>query len=208
MASWRSFAYRTCLTLRQRQGSRIRNANSGRGFPGLGKVIGAKSLELQSRGVQPEREIVHSIVRRFIKTGIGFLAIGLTLGVYLLARRELFGLWPHPYLVSAHAHALLVGFVMFLILGVAVWLFPRPDKTDDRYRPERIDAVYWILLASTAGRFIGEVLKAWHSQAWLSWLVILGGAGQSLGIGLFFWAMWPRIRPVGSHLREVKGERF
>ena len=40
--------------------------------------------------------------------GVGLVA----LGVYMLVRRELFGVWPHPYLVSAHAHAVLVGFVM------------------------------------------------------------------------------------------------
>jgi hypothetical protein len=62
-------------------------------------------------------------VRRFIKTGIGFLFAGLFLGAVILVRRELFGVWPHPHLVSAHTHAVLVGFVMFLILGVALWLF-------------------------------------------------------------------------------------
>ena len=34
------------------------------------------------------------LVRRFIKTGIGFLAAGLLLGLYILVRRELFGSWP------------------------------------------------------------------------------------------------------------------
>ena len=28
------------------------------------------------------------------------------------------------------------------------------------------------------------------------------------GAALYFWAMWTRIRPVGSHLREAQGERF
>ena len=151
---------------------------------------------------------MHTTVRRFIKTGVAFLGIGLALGVFMLVRREILGLWPHPYLVSAHAHAVLVGFVMFLILGVALWLFPRADKADVRYRPERIDAVYWILLTATAGRFFGELLKAWYSEAWLGWLVVLGGTGQAVGIGLFFVTMWSRIRPVGSHIREAKGERF
>ena len=77
---------------------------------------------------------MYTTVRRFIKTAIGFLAAGVALGVYMLIRRELFGVWPDPYLVSAHAHAVLVGFVMFLILGVALWLFPRAEKGDERYR--------------------------------------------------------------------------
>ncbi|HEX7117937.1 MAG TPA: hypothetical protein VF212_04080 [Longimicrobiales bacterium] len=151
---------------------------------------------------------MHTQVRRFIKTGLGFLAVGLVVGVYMLVRRELWGAWPHPYLVSAHAHAVLVGFVMFLILGVALWLFPRAPKDDRRYRPERIAASYWLLAAATFSRFTGELLRAWSDAGWLAWLVVLGGVGQAVGLGVYFWAMWPRIRPVGSHLREAKGERF
>jgi heme/copper-type cytochrome/quinol oxidase subunit 1 len=151
---------------------------------------------------------VYSTVRRFIKTGIGFLAAGLALGLYMLVRRELFGIWPSPYLVSAHAHAVLVGFVMFLILGVALWLFPRAEKGDDRYRPERIETAYWILFLSTGGRFLAEAAKAWTTNGWLGWIVVLGGLGQVAGIGYYFWTMWTRIRPVGSQIREARGERF
>ncbi|HSG47471.1 MAG TPA: hypothetical protein VLA43_06665 [Longimicrobiales bacterium] len=151
---------------------------------------------------------MYTLVRRFIKTGIAFLFTGLALGAWILVRREIQGVWPDPYLVSAHAHAVLVGFVMFLILGVALWLFPRAPKEDTRYRPERAAAAYWILLASTAGRFVAEAARAWADAPWLGWVVVLGGLGQVLGLGVYFWTMWPRIRPVGSHLREAKGERF
>jgi hypothetical protein len=85
---------------------------------------------------------VYTLVRRIIKTGIGFLFAGLALG-------------------------------RFLILGVALWLFPRAAKDDARYRPERMVAAYWLLTAATAAR-----------------------------------VLWPRIRPVGSHLRQAAGERF
>ncbi len=151
---------------------------------------------------------MYTLVRRFIKTGIIFLGLGLTLGVYMLVRRELFGLWPHPYLVSAHTHAVLVGFVIFLILGVGLWLFPRAAKDDERYRPERIELAYWILMPATAGRFFAEAARAWSTEPWLAWIVVLGGVGQAVGIGVYFWTMWTRIRPVGSHIREAKGERF
>lgn len=149
-----------------------------------------------------------TLVRRFVKTGVLFLFAGLALGFWILVRRELFGLWPHRYLVSAHTHAVLVGFVMFMILGVALWLFPRAPGGDLRYSPARIEASYWILLASTAGRFVAEAARAWSSEPVLGWVVVLGGLGQIAGLGLYFWTMWTRIRPVGSHLREARGERF
>lgn len=151
---------------------------------------------------------MYTLVRRFIKTGIAFLFLGLLVGAWMLVRRDLFGIWPNPYLVSAHAHAVLVGFVMFLILGVALWLFPRAPKEDTRYRPELAAAAYWVLLLATGGRFVAEAARAWYAATWLGWIVVLGGLGQIVGLAIYFWTMWPRIRPVGSQIREARGERF
>jgi hypothetical protein len=151
---------------------------------------------------------MYTLVRRFIKTGVFFLFAGLILGTWLLVRREIMGIWPHPHLVSAHTHAVLVGFVMFLIFGVALWLFPRAAKDDRRYSPARVEAAYWILLASTAARFVSEALRAWSDARLLPWVVVIGGVGQLAGAALYFWSMWTRIRPVGSQLREARGERF
>jgi len=151
---------------------------------------------------------VFTLVRRFIKTGIAFLVFGLALGGYMLVRRELWHQGAHPSLVSAHAHSLLGGFVLFLILGVALWLFPRAAKDDTRYRPGRMMASYWVLTLGTAARVLAEASRAWTMGGWQRWAILLGAAGQMVGIGLYFWSMWGRIRPVGSHLREAQGERF
>lgn len=149
-----------------------------------------------------------TIVRRFIKTGIGFLAAGLLLGAYMLVQREILGQWPNRYLVSAHVHAVFIGFVMFIILGVALWLFPRAEKGDTRYRPTLISAAYWILTLSTLSRFISEMLRAWTTHPVLPWIVLIGGLGQVVGLLLYFWTMWSRIRPLGSKAREAAGEKF
>jgi cbb3-type cytochrome oxidase subunit 1 len=149
-----------------------------------------------------------TLVRRFIKTGIGFLFAGLLLGSYLLIRRELFGVFADPHLSSAHVHAVAVGFVMFVILGVALWLFPRAPKDDTRYTPERIELSYWILTLATATRFISEAARGWSSSRILAWVVVIGGLGQMVGLAIYFWTMWSRIRPVGSQIREAAGEKF
>lgn len=151
---------------------------------------------------------MHTLVRRFIKTAIGFLAVGLAIGAWMLVRRELFGRFPTPYETSAHTHALLVGFVMNMILGVALWLFPRPDRSDARYSPRSAEAAYWILAIATAGRVGGELLRPTVDDALLRWAVVVFGLAQGVGILLFFHTMWTRIRPLGSRAREAAGERF
>ena len=39
---------------------------------------------------------MHSLVRRYLKTGIAFLALGPTLGLWMMAERELFERDPGP----------------------------------------------------------------------------------------------------------------
>ena len=168
----------------------------------------SRSAGLVRMAGSSELVVMTTNVRRFIKTGIAFLFVGLLIGAWMIGRRELGGTWPGPYLVSAHAHAVQLGFVMFLILGVALWLFPKAPRGDTRYRPERIAAAYWTLTIATAARIAGEVASSVAAPAWLGWVVFTAGAAQVVGFGIYFWTLWPRIRPVGSHLREAKGERF
>lgn len=151
---------------------------------------------------------MHTLVRRYIKTAIGFLAAGLAIGGWLIVRRDLSSQAPTEYEVSAHTHAIFVGFVMMMILGVALWLFPRPVKSDTRYRPALAELAYWLLAVGTAVRVVGELLRGGIAAGWLRWMVVLSGFAQIAGFAVFFYTMWSRIRGVGSQARESQGERF
>jgi len=151
---------------------------------------------------------MHSLVRRYIKTGIGFLVVGLGIGGWMIVQRELRQQYPNTYEISAHTHAIFVGFVMMMILGVALWLFPRPERTDTRYRPALAEAAYWCVTVGTGARVIGELLRIGSGAPWLRWGIVAAGFLQIAGILLFFYTMWSRIRGVGSQAREANGERF
>ncbi|MDQ2670403.1 MAG: cbb3-type cytochrome c oxidase subunit I [Gemmatimonadota bacterium] len=138
------------------------------------------------------------LVRRYLKTAILFLAVGLTIGLTLLVRRELLGIWPAPYLVTAHVHAVLVGFVVMMIFGVALWMFPRAARDDTRYDPRAAEVAYWLVTSGTALRMLAELLRSEWSHPALRWAVVGAALAQVLGAGVFFRAMWSRIRQVGQ----------
>jgi heme/copper-type cytochrome/quinol oxidase subunit 1 len=151
---------------------------------------------------------MHSLVRRYLKTGIAFLLIGLAIGLWLMGGRELAQRHPSSYAVSAHTHAILVGFVMMMILGVALWLFPRPASQDTRYSPRAAEVAYWLLTFGTSARIAGELARTTSTAPVLRVTVFVASLLQVIGIALFFFTMWSRIRPAGSHIREQQGERF
>jgi len=150
-----------------------------------------------------------STVRYFIKTSIIFLLFGIITGLYLIIARNYFNAWPHLDLISAHTHIILVGSVMMMIMGVALWFFPRPEKDDKLYKPDLIFAAYFIITASTLIRFFSQGISAFVlPNELLKFLLTISAIGQVLGIIIFFISMCGRIRSVGSHIRESKGEKF
>lgn len=158
---------------------------------------------------------MHTLVRRFIKTAIAFLFVGLGIGGWMIVRRELYFRSPSPFEASAHTHAIAVGFVMMMILGVALWMFPRPGKGDTRYRPRQVEAAYWILTGATSVRIVSELMRSVGTvagsvgtTAGVRWAVVLSSLGQVVGLALFFHAIWSRIRATGSEVRERLGEKF
>jgi len=134
------------------------------------------------------------LVRRYIKTSFVFLIAGLVLGSYVIVDELLVGTYPPRLLITAHAHLLLVGFMLMVVMGVATWMFPRPARDDTRYRPELAEAVYWLMTLSTALRATGEMILALIGAPPLRWLIAVGGLGQLAGAALFALNMWWRVR--------------
>ncbi len=140
------------------------------------------------------------LVRRYLKTAVAFLALGVVLGVWMLAARE-FGLPMPSRAMSAHTHLLLVGFVMFMISGVALWMFPRAAKGDLRYKPALAEWAYWCLAIGTAGRAALELATGTVEPVATRMAIVASGSAQAAGVLLFFFMMVPRIRSTLSEPR-------
>jgi heme/copper-type cytochrome/quinol oxidase subunit 1 len=147
-------------------------------------------------------------VRYFIKTSIIFLVIGLLSGLFISVAKNMFNIGFSQELVSAHAHIILVGSIFMMIMGVSLWFFPKASKDDTRYNPELITLTYWIITIATVVRFISQIIIAYIEIKEIRWAITVSSSFQMFAMVLFFYSMWGRIRSVGSHLREEKGEKF
>ncbi|HEY7202705.1 MAG TPA: hypothetical protein VIA61_00315 [Methylomirabilota bacterium] len=134
------------------------------------------------------------LVRRYVKTSFVFLLAGLLIGAYLITAQFVFDAYPPRLFTTAHAHLLLVGFMLMMVMGVATWMFPRPARDDTRYRPELAETVYWVMTAATALRALAEVTVALTGALGVRWLITVGGLGQLAGAALFVLNMWWRVR--------------
>ncbi len=147
-------------------------------------------------------------VRYFIKTSIAFLILGILSGLYMSFAKYISGTGYTQELISAHTHIILVGSVMMMIMGVALWFFPRPEKDDKKYNPDLIWIVYWMMTIATILRFIFQLIGSYYFIKWVNISIVIFSSLQVAAMILFFYSIWGRIRAVGSQYREAKGEKF
>jgi heme/copper-type cytochrome/quinol oxidase subunit 1 len=147
-------------------------------------------------------------VRYFVKTSITFLVLGILTGLYMSYTKYIAKTGYSIEILSAHTHIILVGSVMMMIMGVALWFFPRAEKTDQKYNPDLILIIYWLMTSSTLLRFIFQFIKGIHYSETFDYFIFITSALQVVSMILFFYSIWGRIRPVGSQIREARGEKF
>ncbi|MER3501602.1 MAG: hypothetical protein C4295_09065 [Candidatus Fervidibacterota bacterium] len=140
------------------------------------------------------------LARRYVRTSLVFAVLSVLLGMHMIAQR--FRSTPQPlrWLPTAHGHLFLVGFVTMMIMGVAIWMFPRPK--DARYSPLLSEVCYWLITLGTVVRAVGEIVASYSTvRVWLH-LSAIGGLAQGLALLLFVVNIWTRIRPMGKLLQE------
>ena len=134
------------------------------------------------------------LVRRYLKTAFVFLVLGLLTGLHVSAVEYMgWGVMRRGY-VPAHAHMILVGFLLQTIMGVALWMFPKPAEGDRRWKPGRFVLVYWLLVLGVVGRSTGEIVHEYTYDRLWSWMVFVSSSVETLAVIVFVVSMLPRIR--------------
>ena len=124
----------------------------------------------------------------FIFSGMIYLLIGITLGV-------LFSFVPETRVLrSVHAHLNLVGFIVFLIFGIAYHILPR-----FRGRPLYSERLawwqFWLASIGLVGLLISMSVGAYQPLNSLRYLQAAFGALLALSIYLFVYNMLRTLIP-------------
>lgn len=145
--------------------------------------------------------------RYFIKTSFLFMVLGMVCGVWQYG--HIVFNWYSPGTLSfAHAHIMLIGGMMNMIIGVACWFFPRSKRGYRVYNPKVMWISYWSLTLSTLGRFCIELYSGITLNNELLQTAFFISIIQIGTLGIIFQQLWDRVVSKGSLIRESKGEAF
>jgi hypothetical protein len=132
-----------------------------------------------------------TLTRWLVKAALAWLVAALMLGVAMqlpaAAQAPLLRVaWP------TYLHMLTVGWLTQLIVGVALWLFPRHSAARPR-GSERLGWVTFVLLnLGLVLRAMGEPGRALGYDTYV--LLAASAVAQLAAVGTFVLNVWPRVR--------------
>lgn len=137
---------------------------------------------------------MHILVRLYLRTAFVFLALGLVAGLWVEFQMTTGGTVSHG-MVVAHVHLLLVGFMVMMIVGTALWLFPRSGRREPIGPYHNLVAfAYALLTVGTLARGVTEFFDVQlDGQVW-AYVRLAASAGQVAGILIGIFALWGRVR--------------
>lgn len=135
-----------------------------------------------------------TLTRYFIKTGLIYFVLALSLGVALVMRPFL--RLPEPFIAFSpvYIHLLMVGWVTQLIMGVVYWMFPKYSKDHPRGSEKLGWIVYFLLNIGLILRAVGEPLSVTNPGAPGSGMLALSALFQFVAGWGFVLNTWGRVK--------------
>lgn len=145
-----------------------------------------------------------TISRLFLKCGLIYFVAAMACGV---AMGWLGAGWA-AVLLPTYIHLFVVGWITQIIIGVALWLFPKWSKEQPRGR----EWLSWVALVTlNIGLLLRVGTESLHSlnrlgsqaQTWLAWGLVASALLQWVGGVSFMLNIWGRIKP--KRARKPRG---
>jgi hypothetical protein len=127
--------------------------------------------------------------RLFIKSGLIYFLISLGLGVLIqIDSFQYSGMSPMFW------HALMVGWITQIIIGVSTWMFPGRIK-EESFRNQKWEWIAFIgLNTGLPIRFLAEPMSSAFDVSFWSYLLIISSILQFIGILCYVIGIWPRVQ--------------
>lgn len=139
------------------------------------------------------------ITRLFIKSGLIFFLIALVTGVALQAELLNFdGITPLFW------HALMVGWITQIIMGVSMWMFPGRIK-EESFKNQRWGwLTYGFLNAGLALRFLAEPFVNTPEAVIWEILLVVSAVFQLIAVMTYVIEIWPRVMSKDQRRKKRK----
>jgi hypothetical protein len=131
-------------------------------------------------------------IQWYVRTALLYIVVSAALGVWYQIEQwhPVFGV--QPYLIVVHTHLALMGGVIQMIMGVALWMFPLTVPIEQRlpFRPGLAWTIYALFNGGLLGRFVVEwAFRSGHGSVYGA-LTVLTGLMQLAALLVFVWHLW------------------
>lgn len=143
------------------------------------------------------------ISRLFIKTGLLYFLSAVILRLLL----DVFQVLPSFVLRPLFWHALMLGWITQIIMGVSTWMFPGRTK-EEGFKAQKLPWLTYLCLNSgLILRFISSPIVEFYDQ--IAWQVLLAISAVLLLAAVIFYVMelWPRILSKQQQRKRRKARR-
>lgn len=131
------------------------------------------------------------ISRYFIKSGMLFLFTG----VLIFAVNEFPGLQLQYPLLPIYWHMIALGWISQIIMGVALWMFPKGKSSLSKHGSLLSWVSFISLNLGLVFRFCSEPFLSTHIEL-IFYPFLLSIVFQIIGVFSFILEIWPRLTPV------------
>jgi len=135
-----------------------------------------------------------TLSRWFIKIGMLYFVIGLSMGVIMLLQPALDWSPRWQLLRPVYLHFLFIGWVTQIIMGVGYWMFPKYSKEKPRGNEKLGWAVLILLNVGLILRGIGEPMMIIEPGTTYGWMLAIASMCLLLAGWGFIFNTWGRIK--------------
>lgn len=143
------------------------------------------------------------ISRFFIKTGLLYFLLALLLRVTIDALELL----PTFVLLPLFWHALMLGWITQIIMGVSIWMFPGRSR-DEGFKAQKLPWLTYLgLNIGLTVRMVAEPAIAISAFGLWPALLVISAVLQLTAVICYILEMWPRIQSKKQRIKNRKKKR-